>query len=317
MKRSVFLFLCVCLLVSNVTQVLADSQVNQEKLDQYLSSLDWTIGDLEEYLSFFNSSIEDYESYEELIADLGSPITNDNLNELLGKYDLSYNDLEILLAEYGESLDDYTFIEDLELDVQFLLKNREDFSIVNDFLSLFGLTEAEMKNLFDHFAKEVDQNLVDNILQSLEAMSYMQGVEELSELEQENLFTLWNEMLTALQVDARFYLVKDDAMTPIELENISKETLEGHSLYMALHNLEGDVLATLVFSEEMLYTHLMYESLEQLAVIANLADEYQEMLFASRLPITAGHFVRNILLSFLFILAGLTTLLAVRRRVNV
>ncbi len=316
MKRSVFLFLAVLLLVSNVSPVFASSQINHEQLDQYLSSLDWTIGDLEEYLQFFNTSINDYDSVEQLISDLGTPINNENLNELLGTYNLSYNDLEVLLADYGESLDDYTFIEDLELDVQFLLKNSEDFSIVNDFLSLFGLTDAEMKNLFDYFSEEANRAAIDPIMSSLEAISYMQGLEELSEDEQGTVFALWKEMLDLLQIDARFYLVKDDTMTPVDPVNISKTTLEDQSLYLALHTLEGDVLATLVFSSEMLYTNLMYESLEQLAEVALLADEYHDLIFAARLPVTAGHFVRNILASLLIIVSGFAVLLAVRRRVS-
>jgi hypothetical protein len=86
---------------------------------------------------------------------------------------------------------------------------------------------------------------------------------------------------------------------------------------MTLHNFEGDVLATLVFSGNMLDTHLMYESLEQLSGVAELADDYREMLAVAKLPITAGHFVTYIVLSLFLITAGFLMVIAVRRRATV
>ncbi|MCT8139464.1 processed acidic surface protein [Anaerobacillus sp. CMMVII] len=319
MKRSVFLFTCVFVMITSIClQPTANAQVNEAQLNQYLTSINWTTGDLIDYLSFFDYELGDFESLEELEMFLGTPITNENLNELLGKYDMTHSDLEQLLAEYGETLDDYKFIDDLDLDVQFFLGHHEEFSIANDFLSLFGLTEDEMENLFEHIGK-VDKDILEQnlnpVFKGLEELSYLQGVAKLSPEEQEQLFALWEQMFVAFQLDARFYLVKDETMSPIELQSlVNRDELEGYSLFMALHNLEGDVLATLAFSEDMLASHLMYESLDQLGQISKLAGEYSEMLATAKLPITAANFIENIVLSVLIISFGVLMVVVARRR---
>jgi processed acidic surface protein len=322
MNRSVLFFTCFLVLIFSIGSFhqVTKAQVNEGHLEQYLSTLNWTQGELEEYLATLDSSIDAFQSLEELKAFVGPSITNNNLNDLLGKYNMTHNDLETLLAEYGETLDDYKFIDDLEIDVQFFLRYQEEFSIVSDFLSLFGLTEDEMENVFEHVRslnEEVSNQKLANLFESLEALSYLQGVDELSREEQEQIFSLWDEMFSALNIDARFYLVKDDSMTPTELQSLlTRDTLDESSLYMALHNLDGDVLATFIFSEDMVDSHLMYESLEQFGEIIKLAQQYQELLVKAKLPITAGHFVTNMLVSIFFIVAGFVVLV-VRRRVIV
>ncbi|QOY36396.1 processed acidic surface protein [Anaerobacillus isosaccharinicus] len=321
MKRSVLFFICFLVSVSftNCLQEVAKAQVTEEQLDQYLTNLNWTTGELVEYLEFLDYSIEDFDSLEELKSFLGTPITNENLQNLFGKYNLTHHDLEVLLAEYGESLDDFKFIEDLDFHIEFFLNYQEEFSIVNDFLSLFGLTENEMENLFEYISHvEINVQKLESIFRSLEALSYLQGVDELSNEEKAEVFSLWNQLLETLKIDGRYYLVENEEMTSIKLETLlTEEALEDFRLFIALHNADGEVLATLSFSEDMVHSHLIFESLEQLAEISKIATDYRNMYTVAKLPITAGHFVTNILVSIFFIIAGFFMLFVAKRRVIV
>jgi processed acidic surface protein len=320
MKRSVLLFTCVSFLLVSIviSEHVVAAQVNEVELQQYLVNNNWSKEELIDYLQFYDFTLADFDSLVELQDFLGTSITTENLNDLLGKYRLDHSDLEILLAEYGETIDDYKFIEDLDLDIEFFLAYNDKFSTVNDFVSLFGITEAEIQNLFNH-TSELDEERtwekLNNIYATLEALKYVRDKDDLSEAEQEQFLSLWIEMFEALDIDARFFLVKEEAMTPVELKNIiSEETLNGSLLQMSLHKLAGEHLATLVFSAEMLDSDLMYEALEQIGEVVKLSGEYRQMLEIAKLPKTAGNFVVNILVSIFLIISGFAMLVTVQRR---
>lgn len=320
MKRSVLLFIWLLLLLGSVivSEHAMAAEVNEEKLQQYVANNNWSKEELLEYLEFYDLSLADFESLEELQEFLGTPITDENLNELVSKYGMDHGDLEKLLAEYGETVADYKFIEDIGLDIDFFLAYQDEFAMVTDFVSLLGMTEAEMQKLFNHFsglAEEQTKEQLAEIFASLEALEYVREKDNLSADEQEQLFSLWNAMLEVLDIDASFFLLEEEALIPVELEElIAEEMLNGYSLQMVLHKLSGEQLATLVFSEEILASHLMYESLEQMGEVVKLADQYRDMLEIAKLPKTAGNFVVNILLSIFLIVSGFAVIVAVQRR---
>ncbi len=306
MKRSVFLFTCIFIIIFSIISKPAMAKINQTQLEQYLVENNWTMGELVEYLNFYDYRLNDFATLEELSIFLGTPITSENLNDLLVNYQISHNELVTLLAEFGETMADYKFIEDLDYDVQFYLAHNEDFSIFTDFLSLVDLTEDELKNFFE-YVSTLDENIVQQKLtlinEKVAAMSYLQGEAKLSIQEEQQLFSLWNDMLKTLSIDPRFYLVKDDKMTLIDVNNLTTQELFADSqLFIALHNLEGELLGTLKFHEDMLNSHLIYESLQQLGEIVGLAGEYREMIANAKLPQTAGNYVRNMLISFIMII---------------
>lgn len=318
MKRSVCLFIFVAAFACSLQ---VNAQVNESNLSQFLSSINWTENDLEDYLQSHNTSLSEYESFEDLMSFLGEPIDNENLNEMLAQYEMTYNDLEVLLAEYGETIDDYTFIEDLQLDIQFFLKHHEMLTVANDFLSLFGLTENEMKNLFEHFQNEVIQSqlktAIASVSESLQQLSHLQGASEISKLEQQQLLNLWEEVLSLYQIEAKFYLGKDGEMVAVSVDDvIERQMVSEESLYLALHNLAGDKLATLVFSNEIVQSNLMYESLEQFNEIAAISEDYKQMHANAKLPKTAGHFITNLIVSLFILVIGLKLLLVARRGVS-
>lgn len=257
MKRSVlFFFICVSVLVVDFFHPKsALAEVNQEELQQYLSNIYWTEEELNDYLHFYDYTLEEFNSLEEIQDFLGTPINNDNLYDLLGKYNMQHNDLEILLAEYGETLDNYKFIEDLDLEVQFYLDEHDKLKIMNDFLSLFGLTEDEVQNLLSHFTEIEDQEIKQKIAQirtAIQSESHLRGVDEITEDEQRSLFTIWSEMFNASSIEASLYLVEGEEEHQVEWNDIITNHLDGKNVLMLLHNRDGDLLASLMFSEEMM-----------------------------------------------------------------
>ncbi len=322
MKRSVLLFLSVslmfCLVIYSGNG--ANAQVEDADLQQLLNDINWTYEELNDYLQFHEVSLDDFDSLAQLNEFLGTPITGENLDELLLKYSIDFGELEILLAEFGETIDDYHFIEDLDLDIEFFLSYQEDFIVVNDFLSLFGLTENEIQTLFDHFSQldeESAKQKLNEVNSSLEALNYLRGADQLSTEEEELLLSLWEDLFEAAEIDATFFLEKNDLQIEVELRDVvEKQSFDDFSLLMLLQNDEGDLLATLSFSEEMLDSHLMYESLEHIVEVAVLADEYRGQLQTAKLPTTAGHYVSNILVSLLLIIGGFIMLQFAKRRVH-
>lgn len=322
MKRSVLFFFC--LLSFSLTlghNQVVQAEVEQYQLEAYIISIDWSVAELDNYLEFYGRSLQQFESLEELKSFLGTPINNENMNDLLARYELHYEDLQTLLAEYGEEIDDYKFLEDLEVHVQFFLNKQEEFTIINDFLSLFGLTEAEMENLFEHFSSLDNESLtkqlseIDVALQSLEYLRYQ---DQVTLEEQQQLITLWNEMMSSLHVVVEFSLVQDSVTTDVGLNQLlAMDTLEQYSLQMTLFNEDGDLLATSIYTDDMLQSNLVYESLEQMVEVARLAEDYRETLQFAKLPTTAAHYVTNILISLIMIFGGLLMLKAVRRRVDI
>lgn len=322
MKRSVFLFVFLFGVGLSIihSNDIAIAKVDEIQLEAYLVNISWTEEELEEHLQFYDLSLKEMESLEELKSYLGTPVNNENLHELLTKYGMDYDDLEKLLAEYGETYDDYKFIEDLELDVQFYLNHQNQFSIATDFLSLFGLTEDEIENLFEHFSK-VDEVVIGKALNdvndSLSFLSYLKGDENLTVDESQQLLSIWNELLKALNVDTVFFLVKNGVQSEISFDDlVSMESFDDYSLEMSLANNQGDVLATLIYSPEMLDSHLVYESLEQITEVVGLAEEYRENLEIAKLPKTVGNYFLKIILSLFFIISGLVMLKSVRGRVS-
>lgn len=322
MKRSVFVFLMILISINvlflNENSVKAE--ISEGELKQYLVNLNWTNEQLENHLQFHNKNINDFDSFNDLQKFLGTPINNENLNNLLGNHDLEYNDLEMLLGEFGETIDDYQFIEDLELDVEFYLSYQEDFTVVNDFLSIFGLTEEELHNLFTHFSQINDDNMnekLTSLRQSIYELNGNREDEQLSNNEIQHVFYFWQQLFEAMQLNSIVYLENNESMAEAEFSQLVRANVQGYNMEMLLYNNEGHLLATLNMSEEQLNSYLMYESLEQITDVATIAQQYRGLVQTAKLPTTAGHFITKILLSMFLIVSGFIMLFVARRRVTI
>ena len=285
------------------------AQVPQEEIDQLLSEINLTMEELTDYLDYYEMSLADFETIEDLQAELGPPITDENLTELLQKYNLTNEELQSLLGEFGESLDDYHFIKDLDITVDFYQNNDEEFAEIEDYLAQIGLTEEEVDKLFTHLMsldEIVLEQEMERIATAMEPYLDIEDPAQLTDEQQQQLISMWDEMLTAFHLKANFHLV-DGTKTPISYADLLKlETLNGRSLLIELTDLEGNLLLDMQISDEMLGSDFVVDAGENLVEVGEMAGELTIKLHDAKLPDTASSFGLNSMLGFLLLLAGIT-----------
>lgn len=306
----VFVFVVTLFYGHNVT-----AQEKISGLDDYLAQINWSQVDLEEYLIFYDLSLNDFSNLNSLQQFLGTPINEENLNNLLATYNMTYDDLQTLLIEYGETISGYTFIEDLKVDVEFYSNYHNEFIVVNDFLSLFGATEEELKKLFNHFTR-LNKTETNQVLSELKGSMDEMGsssVEALSNHEQQALFGIWNDLLQSFQIDAKYYIVDEQSVEPVDIWTLIQEGIQaGHRLQIELFNQSGEDLLTIHFTEEMLNSRLFSNALEEFIEVATFSNNYRNLRMTNKLPSTSSNNYSISLLGFILILLGLSLIKTIR-----
>jgi processed acidic surface protein len=304
------LFIVVLGLFLNTTsfepRVLAE--IDQQELDQYLQSIGWTTEDLNDYLADFDMTLADFATLDELKEMLGTPITPDHLQELLARYNLTQEELEALLGQFGETPQDYTFIEDLDMAVDFYLNHDQEMQEINDMLSSIGFTEEEANRLFEHIMSLNEETLLQR-MEGLDArFEKFVNVEDPSQLTQEQqqeLLEIWEELLTALEMNAKFYLVNGNTKQAIRYHDlINLHTLDGRDLLVELYNMQGELLVDMQLSEEMLLSDFIFAAGEDFIHVGEMASEMQLEMQGEKMPNTASPYLMNMLISLLIALSG-------------
>ena len=283
--------------------------VSDDEVKKHVEGMGLSYEKFQEYLAFHELTIEEFETLEELDAFIGTPITESNLNELLATQDLSKEELQSLLSGFGESLDQYLFIEDLEADVKFYVEHGEVLHEAQRLLADVGLSEAEVDRLFHHILS-IDKSLlekdIDRITQELEPFYSYEGTTELTAEMNEDLMSLYNDMLTAFQLTPSYYLDSDGEKSVITVsELLEKESLNGDKLLVELTNAQGSMVLDFEVTEKMLADDFLLVRGEQLMNVAGLASELNVSMGGNKLPNTASPFGRNMLIAALITLFGL------------
>jgi processed acidic surface protein len=289
------------------TQLLVSAQVPQEEINHMLTEMNLTMEELKDYLAYHEKTLEEFETIEELKAELGTPITEENLATLLQTYNLTNEGLQSLLGEFGDTLDDYHFIEDLEIAIDFYQNNDEELAGIEDYLAQIGLTEEEVDKLFTHFMS-LDEVVLEQEMERLMALMEpyldIEDPAQLTEEQQQQLISIWDEMLTAFHIKANYYLV-NGAVNPISFADLMKlETLNGKSLRIELTDLEGNLLVDMQVSEDMIGSDFVVDAGENLAEVGDMAGELTIKLHNAKLPDTASSFGLNVIIGLLLALAG-------------
>lgn len=296
------------LLLLTVSTPMVSAAVQQEEIDQLLAEMNWTTEELQDYLAYYETTLADFETIEDLKGMLGTPITDENLNDLLQKYGLTKEGLQALLGEFGESLEDYHFIEDLDVAVDFYSNHDQEMLESEQFLAQIGLMEEEVDRLFTHFMsldELVLEQEMERIMAGLEPFMEIEDPSLLTEDQQNQLLTIWAEMLNAFHLKANFFLV-DKTKTAISFAELMKlDTLNGQSLLVELSDFQENMLVDFQVSEEMLGSEFILQTGENLADVGDIAGELTKELHEHKLPETASPYGLNSILGILLIFAGL------------
>jgi processed acidic surface protein len=298
--------------------------------------------DIEESLVIYETTIEEFETVEDLSTFLGDVIKADqsNLDYFYENYELDQQALLQLLEENGKDINDYVYIDDLEHAVwQYSgdeLYPGMDEEIAADLLPIFqeeiDLTEEELQRIEDHLMS-LEENLSNpETLERLEelgnrmiAFEDFETATELSAEQMAEIASIYDEFLSIFKLKAEFTLVKGGSETPLSFWDLLKmEELKGANLKVTLNSTDGQFLADLIVTGEMIDSETVIETGEQIggsakevtktveqpAVVKPQKDitqkksEYKTVKGA-KLPKTASDYIPNALVGLAIALAGI------------
>jgi processed acidic surface protein len=308
MKKFLFIITACLFLNTAVFEPRVLAAINQQELEQYLESISWTMEDLNDYLADFDLTLADFETLDELKNMLGTPITPDNLNELLARYNLTQEELEALLGQFGETPQDYTFIEDLDMAVDFYLNHEKEMQEITDMLATIGFTEEEANRLFEHIMS-LDEAALEQRMEGLDArferFVNIEDPSQLTEAQEEELLAIWEELLAALEISPKFYLVSGSTKQAIAYRDLAKlDTLGGRDLLVELYNMQGELLVDMQLSEEMLLSDFIFQAGEDFLHVSEMASEMKVTMQGEKMPNTASPYLMNILIGLCTALLG-------------
>jgi processed acidic surface protein len=250
----------------------------------------------------------------------GTPIDDENLQQLLKDYNLgSIEELDALLKENDDSRDNYEYIEDLEWAVDFYINGDEYMDEeIADLFTEIDLTDEEMEKLFAHFEtlNWEDPAFLDQMMLLADRMMGFEEFDTADELSAEQvaeLFSIFAEMKQLLQIETKYYLLVDGQKQPISIDTLMKmESTNGNDLIMEIYSQNGDLLADIRITGDMVGSEVIQETGKDLQEAEKIVKETPtaakppvKTVKGGELPKTATEHVENILLGLGLATAGL------------
>lgn len=265
----------------------------EEDLKEYLRNLEWTTDDLKSYLTTKNLTLEQFDTMEDLIDVLGTPINESNIQHLLQDYNLTHDDLDDLLEQFGESTEDYTFIEDLELAISFFQRHNDELNSITDFLSYIGMTEDEISGLLDHIVSLDQKKFLSKIEMIDKRIENFGEIDELGNLQdekQKELLSILDDVFTAYELTPSFFVTGEIDGFPqtVQLKKLTEmEPANGKVIEVSLQSNSGSALANITLSSEMLHSDFVLQASEQFVNVGQLATTMGSLMNGDPLPVTA------------------------------
>ncbi|MBO1004312.1 processed acidic surface protein [Pseudogracilibacillus auburnensis] len=326
--RRIFVLLLACTIITIGYPTFTHATVKSNELESYLEEIStkrgitFTKEDLEDYLNGFGDSLTDYSSINELKEVLGEVINADlsNLNDLYHEYDLTEKKLNDLLTEYGEELSDYIFLDDLE--IALIVYSDEDLEVAFEELfevlfQEFDLTPEELDNLIAHFESLETHFSNEQTLQRLENLAYrMIGftdfdmVSDLTESDIAELLAIYNEFLDLFQLKATYHLMKDGTEKELSLTELMNLTeLTNAKLKISFYNLQGNFLADIILTGEMVNSNTIHQSGNDVKKIQEISKTEMKNTAVktpkgAKLPKTASDYGSNMLIGLAALFVG-------------
>jgi processed acidic surface protein len=260
----------------NLVNYLA--QVSQER------GFEVTKEDINSFLASYDMSTDDFETVEWLSDFLGDVIKADlsNLDYFEENYDMDKQAVLDLLVENGEDINDYVYMNDLEETVWTYYEGEypgmgED--IADELLPIFekelDLTKEELEKIGEYLLTLEDHLSSPETMERLENLGYrmmdfesefedFDQVSDLSPTQIVELASIYNELLSIFKLEASYSLVKDGAETPLSIiDVISLKELKGAKLKVVLSSIDGEFLADLIVTGELVDSDTVVDVGEQ------------------------------------------------------
>ncbi len=304
----------------NLQQIIEDYGFNdREELMEILISYDEIEKgqSIEETYIYTNALKSVLVYFEETLT----PITDENLNNLLKEYEITLEELKQLLANNDDSLERYQYIEDLDAAVYQYLSSIDTPSGIPE----IGLTDAEIENLMKHyltidFEDPALESRMEALLERMESIPEFDSASELTQAQIEEIASIFTELLDIVQLNAKYFLVKDGAKKAISLnELLVLETTNGADLLIEIYSKKGEFLADVLITAENFGSDLIKEEVKEITQpvkkpVKNPPKKVNRTIKGGKLPNTAGNYTEGILAGLLLI--GVGSGLLIRRKRN-
>ncbi|MED0686088.1 processed acidic surface protein [Anoxybacillus ayderensis] len=272
----------------------------EEAVKQYVQDIGWTMEDLTRYLAKWNMTIHDFSSLDALKKQLGTPITPERLDALLLRYDMTREEAEALLGQFGEQLQHYTFVEDLDYALSFYRDRYDTMQAMTDMLATIGLTEDEIRRLFERTPPSAKQTF-ERLDEQMQTLVLRDPSTPLTKQERETVLHFWNEWLSLYRLQAKVYEVNEQGRTPISFEQL--QTVHA-PVVMEWYDEKGNFVADVYIPRERMNESTFIDVSEQLAHIGMMALDLESGLLVARMPKTASSYGMNIIIGVCFLLGS-------------
>ncbi len=272
----------------------------EEAVKQYVQDIGWTMEDLTRYLAKWNMTIHDFSSLDALKKQLGTPITPERLDALLLRYDMTREEAEALLGQFGEQLQHYTFVEDLDYALSFYRDRYDTMQAMTDMLATIGLTEDEIRRLFERTPLSAKQTF-ERLDEQMQTLVLRDPSTPLTKQERETVLHFWNEWLSLYRLQAKVYEVNEQGRTPISFEQL--QTVHA-PVVMEWYDEKGNFVADVYIPRERMNESTFIDVSEQLAHIGMMALDLESGLLVARMPKTASSYGMNIIIGVCFLLGS-------------
>lgn len=249
----------------NFDQDLADylAKISDER------GFEVTKEDVEASLTIYETSLEEFETVEDLSGFLGEVIQEDlsNLDYFSENYELDQETLLQVLAENGKDINDYIYIDDLDQAIWEYYGDElfpgMDEEIAGELLPIFqeelDLTDEELQRIEEYLMSLEEHLSSPETLEKLEELGSrmmefadFEVADELTAEQIAELTSIYEEFLSIFQLKAEYSLVKDGTEAPLSfLDLLKMEELKGANLKVALFSADGQFLADMIVTGEL------------------------------------------------------------------
>ncbi len=283
--------------------------------------------DIEKELSKYdigNNKLDDFRFINDLRYTIG-PAAGDEkaLKELLSDYNITRDELDVILAKNGKKLSDFKFQYDLYdlLDAEPVSGGQTgstyNLDIIKGLLSEVGVDEQEFEKLKVHYKALDEKKLMQTLLgieQQAEALPEFKTVNDLTETQLQQIVGLYESMLNALELKADYYLIKGNHTTPISLHDLMKlDKADGSDLKIVLKDLNGQVLADLMFTGDMIGSNIIKDTGQKVqnvvttpihsVVTKHNHNQIKHTMNGVKMPKTAGNYIEKGLSGILIVIS--------------
>lgn len=342
----------------NFDQDLIDylAKVSQER------GFDVTQEDIEASLAIYESRLDEFETVEELSGFLGEVIQADlsNLDYFYEFYELDKQALLDLLKENREDINDYIYIDDLDnaiwpyFEGEFLPGSEEELveELLPIFMAAIDLTEEELQRIENHllsleeqFSNPATLEKLEQLAERMMAFEEFDVATELTASQIVELLSIYEEFLTLFNLQASFSLVNGNSESPLSLMDLlNMEELKGANLKIVLSTTDGQFLADMIVTGEMVDSETIVDTGKQIEesaeevtntvqqppvskkvdhqpaskedkqkTVSRKNSGEQKTVKGAKLPKTASDFIPNALLGLLIIAGGILMYRKVRK----